>query len=247
MQDRVEKLGSYTRAVTQIYQSALLKLAMLEPLMYNDEVIHRLRQKAFGRESLISTLYLDCALFVVSLAFDNFDKAASIKNVLLQLSDEQLRLELRRRFANPLATWDFSKSFTPEQAANLLEQYHDQERKEREELFDKEYSSVKNLFEGLEKSDVAQRLRKLRDKVVAHKEIVFDAGTRRLVEVRELGVLVGDLGDFARSLEPMILGLELIVNIASYIMEGFKRQTSELGLEFWQENKATIDDDSEAI
>ena len=235
MKERSEKSRDYAKAVMDIYLSLIPKMSLLKPLMFDAELAKRLSGPLLplGRQTLITTLYVDAALTAAGLAFDRDSRTASVYNMMQALNDTALQDYLKSRFeSSGLTLFDFS-SLDEAQAARLRDRLHQEERAGRADLFEEQYEELLRRHDALTSAAFSDRLRKLRDKVAAHKEMMLDQGTRRLVTVEELGVLVGDLGNLVRDLEPIILLIILLVRLESYSLDAFKKTADEIGQAFW--------------
>jgi hypothetical protein len=235
MEKRLTKIREYTQAALDILLVMKVKFALLEPLMKSEILINRLsgglRVKA--RNIMISTLYLDCSLSLLAISIDSCEKAASICNVLRLLKTEDLRSYLRNEFATPRTIYDFS-DIQEEAREQLAEKWQQQEQVILLNKFDETYQNIKNDFSELKDGEVCLRLKMVRDKVHAHKEMCLDDGYPRLRTLEEFGVKVGDLGFFMDSVEKLLLKLEEIVNRSSTSFDIIKNQSTVMAKEFWQ-------------
>ena len=210
MEKRLTKIREYTQAALDILLVMKVKFALLEPLMKSEILIKRLSGglRLQARNIMISTLYLDCSLSLLAISIDPGKKVASICNVLQQLESEDLRSCLRNEFATPRTIYDFS-DIQEEAGERLVKKYQQQEQVILLNKFDETYKSIKNEFSDLKDGEVCLRLKKVRDKVNAHKEMCLDDGYPRLRTLEEFGVKVGDLGFFMDSVEKLLLKLVL--------------------------------------
>lgn len=235
MEKRLTEIREYTQAALNILLMTKVKFSLLEPLIKSEILIDRLSSglKARARNIMISTLYLDCSLSLLAISIDSYKKAASICNVLRLLKAKDLQSCLKKEFATPRTIYSFS-DIQEEAREKLAEKLQQQEQVILMEKFDETYQNLNNEFSELKNGEVYLRLKTVRDKVHAHKEMCLDDGYPRLRTLEEFGVKVGDLEFFMNSVEKLLLKLEEIVNRSNTSFDIINKQSTVMAEEFWQ-------------
>src|SRR5437867_11208532 len=87
---RIAKIRAYSRTVVGAYLTADRKLALLRPILYDQELIRQYDHSvaAHGLNLLQVTLFLDLVKDATALTVDQDKRAASLRNVLRLLSQD---------------------------------------------------------------------------------------------------------------------------------------------------------------
>lgn len=234
MENRLTKVKEYTQAAIDTLLVTRNKFDILEPLMKNDALAKRfsggLRPQA--RNTLIGTVYLDCSLSLLAISGDcNRDGTTpSVCNILRLLKSDDLRNRLRDEFSKPIA-YDL-ESLPEESRKQISQDLAAKDEVERQCQFDKTYEKVRQQFDAFMKEEVCLRLKKVRDKVHAHKEMTSQDGKPRLRTLEEFGIKVGDLEIFMNSIENLLLELEPLMGSHHYLND-FKIESKSMAKQFW--------------
>ncbi|MBD2464907.1 hypothetical protein H6G89_28285 [Oscillatoria sp. FACHB-1407] len=235
MENRLIKVKEYTQAALDTLLITKSQFALLEPLMKSEALANRFNAglRVQARNIMISTLYVNCSLSLLAISLDSDKRAASICNILRMLEAQDLGCFLRDKFSKTRTIYDLSDicESEREQLARRLEK---QESSILKQNFDEIYEHVKKRFNELKDGDVCQRLKDVRDKVHAHKEMVLDQGYPRLRTLEEFGVKVGDLRIFVDAVEELLIKLGIIINESSTSLHIMDKQNKIMAEEFWE-------------
>ena len=232
MKTELSKIRECQRGLTNTYITLSAKAELLRPLMQDRRIAahYQTGHLPRARNLLISALYLDCVLEALSITCDKDGRVASMANVLRMLRDPPLRATLRSEFAAvPDPLFIDGTGLPPEASAH----YREREVSRFAGNFDAKLSACEHSFDRLQRSIVTQRLKGVRDKVHAHKEITSDGGTPRLRTIEEFGLRVRDIYQFLSRVRPMVLDLELLVTGCSLILDDIEDEHVVMARHFW--------------
>jgi len=136
-----------------------------------------------------ATLSLDLVRAVGSLILDNNPRSASAAQAVAALRVNSTLQELRREYAviPPITNADQSVSDAVyELEANERQQYLDVHLPAQLTWIEKEVLST----------DLAERIRTVRNKMVAHSDVVHDATNWEMWEIKEVGLTYGQLHEY---------------------------------------------------
>lgn len=235
MKNRLAKVKEYAQAAIETLLVTRGKFALLEPLMKNEALAKRFSKglRPNARYIMISTVYLDCSLSLLAISVDCGKRVASVCIILCLLKSDDLRNRLRDEFLKTNAyVWDLEN--LPEESSEPTDQkYTAQDRARAQCQFDETYEKVRQQFDVLKQGEVCVRLKKVRDKVHAHKEMVSENGKPpRLRRLDEFEIQVGDLETFLSSIEELLLELARLTGNSQYL-GFFKEESKTMAKQFW--------------
>ena len=118
------KIRQCQQSAMETFLTIAAKIELLQPIMKDPRVVSRFRDghRPRARDLLISSLYLECVLDLLSISLDTDRRAASVANVLRLLRVPAVRRRLRTEFSavpDPLIVG--SDSMSPELVAVINE------------------------------------------------------------------------------------------------------------------------------
>lgn len=233
MPSQIEKLEAHASHLLDEFIRLRERYALLDPMLFREEV-PKLRgsgKQWRGFVILRQSLFLSCCQDIAKLSTDSDDRTPSIRNLLIALSDERIRSQLRDRFAAQHAP--LAEPETDPEILEALRQMDLREEAENRKNFDSTYTEAVTRFAVLESSPTMAAFRTVRDKVSAHTEIRFVADKYQLVDIASLGLKWGDLKTTIAAMQHLVAALGLLVRGAGFAWEMLDEQLSSASIEFW--------------
>jgi hypothetical protein len=233
MPTQIEKLQAHAAHLLDAFIQLRERYALLEPMLFNDEVTKERGsgEQARGFRILKHSLFLSCSQDIAKLSLDEDPRTPSLKNLVRALSDETLCAELKKKFTSwkvPLA----EEEKEPE-IIEALRRMALREEAERQEQFDGLYSEAMELWSKLCTSDVIKGFRTIRDKVSAHTEVHFVADKYQFVDIGTLGIKWGDLRSIINEMQRLVELMGMLIRNSGFAWEMLDDQLSKAGQEFW--------------
>jgi len=232
MEERLEKLISYSEHLLDAFLGLFQKTIVFLPMVENSQVQsqYTVGPKAEGFMVLRFALFSSCAQDVIKLTIDNDKRTPSVTNIMTILMDERIRHELRKRYSVWTLPRESGSQINEEDLVNF-------ERKEQSRLageFDQTFSDLKKAWDDFNAQPWITGLRILRDKNTAHLEIRKTEEGYKPVAIESLDLKWGDLGEAVRRLEELVLKVNLIARQAGFAIESAKTQFDRTSKEFWR-------------
>lgn len=234
MKNRLAKVKEYAQAAIETLLVTIGKFALLEPLMKSEALVKRFSEglRPNARNIMISTVYLDCSLSLLAISVDCDERVASVCIILRLLKSDDLRNRLRDEFLKTNAYIYDLENLPEESREPTGQKYAAQDRARAQCRFDETYEKVRQQFDVLKQGEVCVRLKKVRDKVHAHKEMTLQDGKPRLRTLEEFEIKVGDLETFLNSIEELLLELVALTG-NSQCLSVFKMESKTMAKQFW--------------
>lgn len=193
IKSRLEKVKAYCTEMASAYLMADAKLAMLKPLAYDRKFVKRFDRSvgAHGLNLLRTTILLDLIEDLVGFTQDKHQTSASLVNIRRLISDIELREAIREDFCKPPpSTWgdtDLDDGIRQklEEAANT------KHREGQARIFDQRYESLTMGIDNLIGSDMAKKLKGVRNKVSSHYAMASQGKEPRLLNPADFGLKWG--------------------------------------------------------
>ncbi|WP_420008955.1 hypothetical protein [Xanthomonas sacchari] len=233
MTPRTSKVEAIASHLLDGYLLLREKVALLEPMLFDQNVVTRHGQGFAGRgfNTLRHTLFLSCVQDIAKLCKDADARSPSIYNVVRTLRDGAICKELRNNFS----VWAPPPA-EPETDPLILEALHRinlSEQAQRKEQFDELHVELESRWEELNQSAVLGAFRQVRDRVTAHTEIRQVADQYAPVDISSLGIRWNQIGETARRMERLVELCGLLVRNASFAWEALDFQLSRTSSGFW--------------
>jgi hypothetical protein len=232
MPTQIEKLEAYAGHLLDAFILLREQYAMLDPILFDKDVIarHGAKGRARGFNVLTRSLFLSCAQEVAKLCMDSDERTPSIHNLVKALSDDKVRGELRARYAN----WSISPvSETDPEIVAAIRKMQVEEYGERGQHFDRLYLELADLWAQLSTRAEMKAFMTIRDKVSAHSEIRYVADRYQFVDVSSLGLKWGDLRQTVKMMQRSVELLGLLVRSAGFAWEMLDEQLAAASRDYW--------------
>lgn len=232
MPTQIEKLEAYAGHLLDAFILLRERYAMLDPMLFDKEVVtrHGAKDRARGFNILMNSLFLSCAQDIAKLSMDTDSRAPSVQNLVQALAVDGVRKQFRIRYAS----WAITpiNENDPEVLA-ALQKMQVKEHTERGDHFDQLYSELTQIWTELSSSDVMKSFKTIRDKVSAHTEVRCSADKYQLIDVAKLGFKWGDLKTTVDRMQRLVELLGLLVRNAGFAWEMLDEQLDGASRDFW--------------
>lgn len=234
MPTQIEKLEAHASHLLDGFISLKEKYAILDPMLFDKEVINSRGQKvqARGFNILLNSLFLSCAQDIAKICFDSDKRTPSINNIVTHLAESALRGELKERYS----VWRIpsaEKESDPEIIA-AIKRMEQREQSERSEQFDLHYKQLVDSWSALSGSKVLNSFLTVRDRVSAHTEVRYIADKYQLIDIGSLGIKWGDLKKTIGEIQELVEVIGYIVRNAGFAWELLEEQLTEASSGFWR-------------
>lgn len=234
MPSQIERLEALSRHMLDSYLALCERSAMLQPLLFDQEVVtcygSGLRSRGF--HALRTSLFMSCVQDIAKIVSDKDEKAPSLRNFVAALTSEALVQQLRDRYAKrvtPLATDE-----TDPEVLNALRLLDAQEEVERRSEFDTHLRGLRDWWTMNECSKTVQACRVIRDKVTAHTEIKYVLDKYVAVDVAALDLKWSDVKNVTLELRTPIAAVGIVIRCAGFAWEMLDEQLSTAAKHFWR-------------
>lgn len=230
MPTQIEKLQAYASHLLDDMIRLREMYAMLEPMLFEEEVSRRwgAGNRARGFVTLKNTLFISCAQGIAKIASDKYDRTPSVVSIVERLASDEIIDELRSLYSD----WRLPIEEDDPVVAAALERMNIREQEERHKQFDSLYEELVKDWQELRDSDRLNGFQEIRDKVSAHTEIRYHEEYER-VDIGSLGLKWGDLKRTITVLQHLVDRIQLLVRSASFAWEMLDEQLSDASRSFW--------------
>lgn len=233
MPTRSEKAAGHAAHMLDAFLRLRETYAMLEPVLFDGEVVGRwgAGPRARGRQILINTLLYSSVLEAAKIALDSDPRAPSLANLDQVLDDARAVETLREAYA----VWNLHVAMQDEDAevAKILEASERRDEAERRQQFDRLVAEFRARWATLKVSTALASFRIMRDKLIAHTEVRHEEGKYAVLNVATLKLKYGDLGAVVRDLEPLVNLATLIFRAVSFDFVDLDDQLGRSSRAFW--------------
>lgn len=233
VKERMVKLEKHAAGLLDIFIHLKERYAMLEPMLFQADVVNRLGTGTRTRGYLIlrHSLFLSCCQDIAKIVMDDYDKTPSIKRLMAALEHPAVVAELRRRYAvvHPAIVY-------PEPGPGLFEIMRRRDEEEARMLageFDRRHSDLIQAWRTLACSSVIKGFIEIRNKASAHAELVYRDGAYSFFDVSMAGITWGDLRCTLASIQHTIGLLGAVFRGAGFAWERLDEQLASAASEFW--------------
>ncbi|GHC17038.1 hypothetical protein [Aidingimonas halophila] len=230
-----KKIEHLAEAIVGKYFMADQERALMEPIVSDESIIKHWDNSlaAHGLEALRMSLYMSVLSAMNSLLFDNYAKTASLYNVCKMLEDERLVGLLREAYCKPLEINHLNDDLD-EEAKRVIETSINAEHRElASDDFDQRLKAVREGYERLCKSSLAERVQNARDRMVAHYQVTSLEGERRLYNPADFGLKWGDASEIMAQAKVIIFDVPLIVSGRWYCVDDYVLGHKDIAAQFW--------------
>lgn len=209
------------------------KLEMLRPPFFDKDVVDKFDNTygAHGFNLLLQILYSDLILGMSAISSDKSSNSPSIKSILKLLESKELIEALKTDFCKGERTtyigpWD----------EDSKKSFKEREKDIRQGTFEEVLDKAKSLYKGLEKTELYKRIRKARNKTVAHYEMREDNSVIRQANLSDFSLEweLDDLEDYYNKIKTIIEKILLLTSGEHYDYEHSNRQHKDIAKDFWK-------------
>jgi hypothetical protein len=230
-----KKIEHLAEAIVGRYFMADQERALMEPIVSDESVIKCWDNSfaAHGLEALRISLYMSVLSAMNSLLFDKYAKTASLYNVCKMLEDERLVGLLREDYCKPFEINHLNDDLDEEAKRVIEASIHAEHREQASEGFDQRLKSVRKGYERLCDSSLAERVQKARNRMVAHYQVTFLEGERRLYNPADFGLKWADASEIMAEAKAIIFDVPLIVSGRWYCVDDYVSGHDDIAAQFW--------------
>jgi hypothetical protein len=228
-----EKAQGHAEHLLDLFIGLRGTYAMLEPLLFDRDVVARWGsgKRAHGFNLLTLNLLHSCVLGIAKIALDNDARTPSVWKLVSSLDHRALVEELREEYA----LWHLAPTSGEEpEVIDLVQRAERREEAERRVQFNGLVAETRLKWLELQESKALASFVTMRDKLIAHSELLHDGTKYRAVDVRSLGLKFGDLRSVIDALQTLVDRLTLIYRRASFAFDGLDKQLKGARDHFWQ-------------
>ncbi len=190
MPSDIEKLEAHAEHLLDGFITLRERYAILRPMLHDKDVVKNKGSKKQYRGFIIirNVLFLSCCQAIANLCFDKDVRCPSISQTISKLENNTLRGKLKKKYSE----WTVPSIGEHEpEIIELLRLMEENERLEREVIFDEKYNELLALWTSFSTSKSLQSLEKIRNKVAAHTDISLIDGKYKLFDISSLDLKVG--------------------------------------------------------
>ena len=224
----VQQVKKLAEVLVNLLYELEAKYALVEPMIFDKGLSASYNGQGYaakGYELLRISLYLDCIKDSSRLYHDGYKTSPSVKNVLDLLSNRLVHQTIRSEFSN------WKKELSKKSGVSFYND--DAEVIELEKKFDSIYKRVKTTFKNTEKSDLLAKVKRARNKVIAHAEVKKLKGEFHRATIEDVGIKWGDVDDFIKTNRYLIFDIALLVNNTSYADSQYRNIHQKSSKDFW--------------
>jgi len=177
---KLTRITSITSIIFTIYIHFIQKYMLFRPLAHDKRLIqsYQTEKTKYSFDLLKHTLFSDCLLQISNICFDKSNKnSPSIENIMLELEGNDHIIEaLKILYSNcKIGTLNddctVGHPYTNDEQQEKIRRNDEQQEKIRRSDFDEKHLSLKMHWGKLKESHISKKIKDLRNKVVAHRDI----------------------------------------------------------------------------
>lgn len=232
MPSRQQKVTAQAEHLLDVFRALRGRFALLEPLLFDAEMIRRLgaKDRSAGLQLIRAALLESCVLEIAKIEHDGDDRSPSLAGLIASLEDTKLCGALRESFA----VWGLVPQAGEDPAViELLQKINEREENERRAKFNALVASLRTDYAELENSPALKSFRTMCDKLIAHNQLSFDGNEYKPLDVTSLGLKLGDLRVVIEALERLMDKVTLVFRNASFDFRLLRAQLKRDSDAFW--------------
>jgi hypothetical protein len=229
-----EKTQAHAEHVLDAFIALSATYAMLEPLLFDANVIERWsgKKRRFGFNQIRHSLLYACVLSIAKIALDNDKRTPSITNLVRDLDNPPLVSELRERYA--AGNLVLPEDEDPE-VVKVLHRMAKREEAQRRVQFDSLLEELRKGWAELSESAALTSCGAMRDKLIAHSEMVLHYESRyRPFDLSMLGLRYGDLRLVIEALQRLVDLLSVLFRGSNFAFDEMDQQFTAGRDQFWK-------------
>ncbi len=224
--NRIEKWQEHTRHIRTNYLVLVKKYEIFQPMISDGTLINYIKEKnkANGFQVILNTLLFSCVQDIVNILRDDSDQTPSVIKVIKALKEDTLMSELKSiHFSH-----EDRRILQPGGGAKPL-------RGIQEEKFDKKHKELLNELRWIEKDEIIERFRRIRNQVVAHQDLKkTKTGYIYKIDAYDLLIKPADISYILEKMEKIIINLCFVVRNESVNFNQIKKAIKSASKTFWE-------------
>ena len=207
----------------------------MEPLVSDESLIKCWDNPlaSHGLQALRMSLYMSVLSAMKSLLFDECSKTASLYNLFKMLDDRRLVKHLKESRCKPFEVTHLNDDQNEDIKKMIEDKIYARHEKQSAEDFDQRLSAVRKDYEQLRDSELAGRVRGVRDRMIAHYQVISPKGERRLYNPADFGLKWGDASELMAESKTIVFEVSYIVSGSWYSADDHIAIHKDIAGHFW--------------
>ena len=243
--DKIEKIKSFSTAQVSIYSQLAYTYQLYVTPTQHSEIAKRYDDSygAHGFNAIVYSLITNVIHSCSESLFSRDSRSPSSFNILGLLKDENVSEHLLGEYSSPLKhNWITSSvDISSDMKREIEEQEDRKRRRERSTDFMHRKETFEILLGELSKSDLFEKVRKARNKVISHFEIKADEKGLVLTTIQDYNITWDEVDHLVRQVEKIIFDAYLLVHNASYSLDILWENAQRVANEFWGVKASFLD------
>jgi HEPN superfamily AbiU2-like protein len=227
--ERIVELQAHVESLQDSLLRAYEKFLFLRPMIVNEGLNQRISAEGRGVcfQQLRDWLCWDFILELVKICDDSYETTPSIRQLKKALADTETLRALKEKYSRPPALL----KGMDEQTAQYLQK---REVQELQSAFDDVYARFQKHADELLSSSARAGYRTIRNRLIAHNELLkTDAGYDSF-DIKELGLKLGQERKLLEAVRKIVDDLDLLVRNASFDWKSFFQIHEKNVCIFWK-------------
>lgn len=215
--ENIDRITSLTNLIFDIYLLFIQKYILFRPLVHDKQLIksYQTHRKRYAFGLLRYTLFSNCLLEISNICFDKSRKknSPSIENILSELNKNDSLVEtLKQLYSNSIIGTLNRKDGT------FGPPYTNDEHQEniRRSDFDEKLRSLNTYWNNLTISPISSKIKSIRDKIVAHREIKFSNNNYELLLIDNFPITYREFETFTDRVKEIMILLQAVVRQSGF-------------------------------
>ncbi|WP_405226001.1 AbiU2 domain-containing protein [Lentisalinibacter sediminis] len=227
----VKRLQGMTSLIADRFFELQARQKILNPMLYDPE-LSRAIGKSYAANAwnfLIQSLFFDQIRGICAVVWDRDPRTYSVRNAIRLLERGDVLGTIRAEQSQPVRM----SEITPI-PPDIRERLYRKEAARLGESFSKQYEELFQNWREFQSQGYRKPFQTIRNRVIAHHEIVEGEDRFDTVDVSEFGLKWGDTDACLKKLAPVVFGLELVARGHSYAYEQFSEIHEKWAADLWR-------------
>jgi hypothetical protein len=229
----VERLQAMTPLIVDRYFELQVRQKILEPMMFDKRLAESIGKSyaANAWNFLVQSLFLDQIRGICALTWDDDTRTYSVRNALRFLSRPDVKEAIRSQETEPSPI--VPSRGEPDLSDEFRTAHLSHERQELEARFDQNFEELMEAWRGFGRLAFRKKMQTVRNKVIAHHELVEGEDKYESVNIEEFGLKWGDVGKCLKALAPVVFKLEVACRSHSYAEDQYEEIHEKWAQDLW--------------